>query len=389
MDKRNGTRIGLILLLGIGLSACAQLPKFGGGDAKLQPIVTPYEPGSELPKELAELSKEKPINPFLAGLSAKEIRMVKQEAMRTYGRDWRVIGVRSQYVRAPLLEALEEVNAPMELQIVPVVESSYNPYAESEVGASGLWQLMPMTAGDLRIKSNKYFDGRRDITASTKGAAKFLMRQYRRFGNWPMAFASYHLGPAAVQRRLDRRPWTPADGLKRMPLPPITKTYIRHLLGLIALHADGRLTFPEPFPTKIIKVQAPVDLAKLHEKSNLPKHQIFRFNPKLALAQYYGDKKAELTLRISLRRVPAIKKHLPKEPPRYTVITVRKGETMRDICDAYGATIRDIREANRGLPPVRLVAGQKIRIPTRLLSDDHAKANPLAKPNPTLVASNP
>jgi len=371
----------------MGLSACAQLPKFGSNESK--PIVTPYDPQQAVPKEMAELSQIKPINPFLAGLTTEEIRQVKKEALRTYGRDWRVIGIRSQYVRAPLLEALDEINAPQELQIIPVVESSYNPYAESEVGASGLWQLMPQTADDLRIKTTKYFDGRRDIAASTKGAAKFLMRQHRRFGNWPMAFASYHLGPAAVQRRLDRRPWSPGDGLKRMPLPPITKTYIRHILGLIALHEEGRLEFPEPYPTKTIQVQAPVDLAELHEKSNLPEHQIFRFNPKLALAQYYGDKTTKLTLRISLKRVPAIKKHLPEEPPEYTTITVQAGETMQDICNTYGASINTIRKANPGLPPVRLVTGQKIRIPTQLLSDAHAESNPLAKPDPTMLASNP
>ena len=374
--------------MGIGMSACAQLPKFsdlsGSGSA-----VVVVEPQPKALKEQAAPAEVKPVSPFLAGLTPEEIKKIKREALRTYGRDWRVIGVRSQYVRAPLLGALDEIKAPRELQLIPVVESSYNPYAESEAGASGLWQLMPRTADDLRIKTSKYFDGRRDIAASTKGAAKFLMRQHRRFGNWPMALASYHLGPAAVQRRLDRRPWTPANGLRRMPLPPITKTYIRHILGLIALQEEGRLAFPEPFPTRTIQVQAPVDLAELHEKSNLPAHQIFRFNPKLALAQYYGDKTEKLTLRISLRRVPAIKKHLPEEPPEYTTITVQAGETMEDICSTYGTTIRTVREANPELPPVRLVAGQRLRIPSRLLNDTHAEANPLAKPAPTMVASNP
>ena len=374
--------------MGIGMSACAQLPKFsdlsGSGSA-----VVVVEPQPKALKEQAAPAEVKPVSPFLAGLTPEEIKKIKREALRTYGRDWRVIGVRSQYVRAPLLAALDEIKAPRELQLIPVVESSYNPYAESEAGASGLWQLMPRTADDLRIKTSKYFDGRRDIAASTKGAAKFLMRQHRRFGNWPMALASYHLGPAAVQRRLDRRPWTPANGLRRMPLPPITKTYIRHILGLIALQEEGRLAFPEPFPTRTIQVQAPVDLAELHEKSNLPAHQIFRFNPKLALAQYYGDKTEKLTLRISLRRVPAIKKHLPEEPPEYTTITVQAGETMEDICSTYGTTIRTVREANPELPPVRLVAGQRLRIPSRLLNDTHAEANPLAKPAPTMVASNP
>ena len=389
MDTLKGRYIGLILLFALGgLTSCAQFDKYSSDSTPSKPIVTPYDPQSAVPKELAELSEIKPVNPFLAGLSAKEIEQVKKEALRVYGRDWRVIGIRSQYVRAPMLKALDEVGAPTELQIVPVVESSYNPYAQSEVGASGLWQLMPQTAKELKIKSTRHFDGRRDIAASTKGAAKFLMRQHRRFGNWPMAFASYHLGPGGVQRRLDRRPWQPGDGLKRLPPPPITKTYVRHLLGLIALHDEGRLSFPAPYPTKKIKLQTPVNLADLHKKSGLPEHQIFRFNPKLGLAQYYDDKPSTIELRVSQKRVDSIKKQIPAKPPTFVTIQVESGETMRDVSRKYGASIGEILRANPGLPPVRLAKGQKIRIPARLLSDEHAETNPLAKPTPSLVAAN-
>lgn len=390
MSGLKRSHIGVVLLLAVPLlSSCAQLEKVSGrNDTPSGLFEAPHNPKPAAPKEAEEQPETGPASPFLAGLSSREIERVKAEALRRYGRDWKVIGRRSRYVRAPMLEALAEAGAPSELQIVPVVESGYNPYARSTAGASGLWQLMPQTARELKIRSDRSFDGRRNVYASTKGAARHLMRQYRRLGNWPMAFASYHLGAGGVRRRLIRRPWKPEDGLRKLPLPPITKTYVRHLIGLIALHEEGKLRFPAPYPTRKIKVRTPVDLVDLHRKSGLPKHQIFRFNPGLGLAQYYENRPATLELRISKRRVHAIKEHIPSKPPEFVKIRVGAGETMRHISEKFDTSIGELLRANPDLPPVRLTRGQILRIPARLLNNAHAEPNPLSAAASGLLAAN-
>lgn len=319
-----------------------------------------------------------PTNAFLVGLSDREIHSIKREAWSKYGMFWRGVATRSRYVRQPLIEMLKEAGAPLELQMVPVVESSYDPYVVSSVGATGLWQLMPETADDMHVKSDRYFDGRRDIRSSTKGAAKYLTKQYRRFGNWPMAFAAYHLGPSAVQRRLDRRAWKPEDGLKALPLPPITKTYIRHIIGLIALHEAGEISFPEPFPTTTMTLQTPIDLAQLHEKSKLPKNQIFRFNPQLKLNQYYDGKQQTLELRISQIRVNKVQMHLPSEPAAHLTVVVAKGESMNRISKRFSASLFTLVAANPGIrmwPEV----GTHLRIPVELMRRIHPQNNPMVK----------
>ena len=294
----------------------------------------------------ADIENRENRSQFLAGLSDHEVESIKKEAWREYGRFWRGVATRSRYVRQPLIETLDKVGAPRELQMVPVVESSYNPYVVSSVGATGLWQLMPVTADDMRVKSDRYFDGRRDIKSSTKGAAKYLTKQYRRFGNWPMAFAAYHLGPNAVQRRLNRRPWQPEDGLKKMPLPPITKTYIRHIIGLIALHDEGSLHFPEPFATKTVKLQTPVDLAHLQELAELPKDQIFRFNPQLKFGQYYDGKPQTIYVRISRVRLKSLKPHI-SEPNTHLTIKVGKGENLEMISQRFRTSTYAILKEDR------------------------------------------
>ncbi|MDQ6998108.1 MAG: transglycosylase SLT domain-containing protein [Mariprofundus sp.] len=327
----------------------------------------------------AETDKAQSSNPFLTGLTDKEIRHLKREAWSVYGTFWSGVASRSRYVRQPLLETLEASGAPSELQMVPVVESSYDPYVVSSVGATGLWQLMPETAKDMHVKSDANFDGRRDIRSSTKAAAKYLTLQHQRFGNWPMAFAAYHLGPNAVQRRLDRRPWQPKDGLKAMPLPPITKTYIRHIIGLIALHEQGKITFPEPFATQTMTLHIPVDIAQLQKASELPKNQIFRLNPKLKLNQYFKGKSKSIQLRISQVRVKKLQQHIPSKPVDYMTIKVAKGESIGRIGKRFRTSPLKIMSANPGVN-MRPKAGTKLRIPVKLLQHVDPQDNPMVKP---------
>lgn len=321
----------------------------------------------------------KPTNQFLVGLTDREIKSLKNEAWNVYGKHWKPVARRSQYVRQPLLETLDRYGYPRELQMVPVVESSYDPYAHSTVGAAGLWQLMPETAKDLNIKQSKYFDGRREIRTSTRAAAKYLTRQYRRFGNWEMALAAYHLGPTAVQRRLNRRPWKPADGLRRMPLPPITKTYIRHIIGLIALHEANLIRFPKPFRTETIKVQTPIDVDALQAKAELPENQIFRFNPKLRLNQYVDSKPKTLNLRISKSRVKKVKQSMASTTRSHMTVTVARGEDLNELSKRFNTSVQLVKANNPGIQ-TPLVSGQKLRLPVKLIKRVEAEENPMIKP---------
>ncbi len=374
------SRFILILLSLTLITSCAQNQK-SGMNASWPSLSNFWHSDKELettPMQAVNNVPEVATNPFFVGLTDREIKSIKREAWSVYGKYWRGVAGRSRYVRQPLLETLEASGAPIELQMVPVVESSYDPYVVSSVGATGLWQLMPETADDMHVKSDHNFDGRRDIRSSTKGAAKYLTKQYRRFGNWPMAFAAYHLGPNAVQRRLNRREWQPQDGLKNMPLPPITKTYVRHIIGLIALHEQGHISFPEPYATQTMTLQMPIDIAILQEKSELPKNQIFRFNPQLKLNQYYDGAPQTLELRISQIRVKTVQKHLPEKPLEHLSIVVAKGESLGRIGKNFGTTAFTIMAANPGTN-MWPKAGTALRIPVALIKQVIPQHNPMVK----------
>ena len=72
-------------------------------------------------------------------------------------------------------------------------ESNWNPNAKSNKGAIGLAQLMPATARALGVDPEK-------PKQNLEGGARYLARQYQKFGSWKLALAAYNAGPKAVEK---------------------------------------------------------------------------------------------------------------------------------------------------------------------------------------------
>ena len=287
---------------------------------------------------------------------------------------WQKISERSRYVRGRMVSALNELGAPLELQAVPVIESGYNPYALSYAGAMGLWQLMPRTAKGLGISNDGGLNGRRNVEIGTKAAAGYLMSMRDRFGNWPLAFAAYHLGPTAVAKRIKRAPWSPEDGINKMPVPSITRAYVRHVIGFAVLLHMNTVAFPEPYPAIVIRLMPPVDLKELAEASGLDRKTLFLFNPGLDHAQYLRD---EVDLFIPAEYEDAVLAKLEEVGPKYVYATIRSGDSLWNIARKHQTSVNHLRRLNPGIGNT-LTIGKSLKVPANQL----ARANP--SPNPML-----
>ena len=89
-----------------------------------------------------------------------------------------------------IVEELEKRGMPMELALLPMVESAYNPMAYSRAKASGLWQFIPSTGKRYKLDQNWWKDERRDILASTTAALDYLQSIYDMHGDSHLALAS-------------------------------------------------------------------------------------------------------------------------------------------------------------------------------------------------------
>ena len=100
-----------------------------------------------------------------------------------------------------IVDALEAADVPLEIALLPIVESAFDPFAYSHGRASGMWQFVPGTGKRFGMKQNWWYDGRRDVVASTQGAIKYLKYLHKFFdGDWMLALAAYNSGEGRVRR---------------------------------------------------------------------------------------------------------------------------------------------------------------------------------------------
>lgn len=139
-----------------------------------------------------------------------------------------------------IVEKLSKNKLPLELALLPIVESAYQPTALSPKSAAGLWQFIPDTGNDFELEQSDSYDERLDITASTEAAIRFLSRLKQHFnGDWLLALAAYNCGQGAVDAAISRNV---AEGLPTdfwsLPLPEETRNYVPRLLALSSIFAN-------------------------------------------------------------------------------------------------------------------------------------------------------
>jgi len=312
-------------------------------------------------------------NPLLAGLSPADIAAIQADAKRMYARHWNNVSERSRYVRARILPILKDMNAPQQLEVVPVAESGYNPYAFSPVGATGLWQVMPGTARWLGMNTAKGYDPRRHVEESTRGGVQYLLDMYAQFGNWPTAFAAYHRGPGSMGRRLARQPWQPQDGLDNMPVPQVTRTYVRGILGLSILLQRGVWKFPEPWETHPVSIEGPVDVNQLADAAGVDREELYRFNPGLNHSQYLDS---QIVLHVTEAMMQPLLANVGQAAPEYIYTRVRSGDSLSVLARKHRTSVHDLKHINPGLTAL-LHPGQRILVPASRMNSASPPLNPL------------
>ncbi|MGB5825764.1 MULTISPECIES: transglycosylase SLT domain-containing protein [unclassified Pseudomonas] len=186
-----------------------------------------------------------------------------------------------------IVERLEERNMPLELALLPVIESAYNPMAYSRANAVGLWQFIPSTGRYFNLRQTRFYDGRRDITASTTAAMDYLTRLHDMFnGDWLLALAAYNAGEGTVSRAIERNEklGLPTD-YWNLPLPAETQAYVPKLLALsqvvLAPEAYGVNLNPianEPY-FQVVEINQRMDLSKVAAVANIDEDELFQLNP--------------------------------------------------------------------------------------------------------------
>jgi membrane-bound lytic murein transglycosylase D len=338
---------------------------------------------------LRPLGEPKPVGPanlidrIRAGmvLPVPDQRRVRQE-LAWYSRhpDYldRVLTRASAYLPHIVAE-IHRRGLPMELALLPVVESAYDPFAYSHGRAAGLWQIIPGTGRRFGLKQNWWYDGRRDVVESTRAALDYLEYLHDFFdGDWEHAVAAYNSGEGNVRRaiRRNRAAGKPTD-FWNLRLPRETSAYVPRLLALSKLVADPDahgITLPavpdEP-RFEVVEIGSQLDLALAAELAGIDIDELYAYNP--GLNRWATDPAGPHRLTVPVEAVEAFRERLAGVPVaervRWKRHKVANGQTLSEIAELHGTTLGAIRRAN-GLNGNLIRAGSHLLIPvaTRPLS---------------------
>ena len=191
----------------------------------------------------------------------------------------------------PLFEKyLAKYGLPTDLKYLAVVESALIPTAKSPVGATGLWQFMGPTAGDLNLHRDEWVDERIAPEKATEAACKHLRYLYGVFHDWELSLAAYNWGAGSVQRAMRR------SGKKNFwdlypHMPAETRNYVPTFTAIMysmkyaeahGLHSD-KLSYQraEELDTLGLRGQ-PLDLGRLSRACGYTDSTaLTRYNPEL------------------------------------------------------------------------------------------------------------
>lgn len=274
---------------------------------------------------------------------------------------------------------VEARGMPMELALLPFVESSFIPTALSPAKASGLWQFIPSTGSNFSLEQNLWKDERRDVIESTRAALDYFQKLYDIFHDWQLCLAAYNWGEGNVQRAIDRNAAAglPTDYL-HLRMPAETANYVPRLeaikriiqspetYGIKLPDIGSEPYFVKVFRDKDIDIKTAAKLAKMslsefrmlnpgfnrpvivgaHENAMLiPADNLDTFMENLAIRRSSG------------RRVASWQTH-----------RMQPGESLLTIAESYGMTVDEIREANN-IPSNRRVAQNSLLL-VRTNSDE-------------------
>ncbi|RXJ71466.1 lytic transglycosylase [Veronia nyctiphanis] len=278
-----------------------------------------------------------------------------------------------------ITEKIEQRGMPLELALLPVVESAYDQFAYSHGRAAGLWQFVPETGKRFGLAQNWWYDGRRDIEASTDAALDLLTYLSRKFdGDWLLALAAYNTGEGRVFRamRNNRKAGKPTN-FWALDLPKETRGYVPKLIALADLVRNKEyFNFDLPAidnKAVLVKVEPKMqmDLALAANYAGLTLSQLQKLNP--GYNHWATAPEGPNHLLLPLDKVDRFQRELAENKNRGVQVVrykVKSGDSLGLIAQRNNTTVKIIQRANQ-LKGTRIRAGQHLLIPKSIQDEAH------------------
>jgi membrane-bound lytic murein transglycosylase D len=282
--------------------------------------------------------------------------------------------------RLYLVHLVDEVEArgmPMEIALLPVVESAYNPRALSPAKASGIWQFIPSTGKVFGLKQNGWYDGRQDVVTATDAALDYLEKLHDMFGAWDLALAAYNCGEGCVGRAIarNRAKGLPTDYLS-LDLPGETRNYVPRLIAVRNLVREPEryglelAAMPNQPYFQQVNLPYPIEAKTAARMAEIDMEELLALNPGYRRHVIHADSQDNLLLPVDkLALFRANFEAADSQRIRLRSYKASKGELLTRIADRFDVTIQWLKDHN----PLELKRGKIVQAQTLMLPPASAR----------------
>jgi membrane-bound lytic murein transglycosylase D len=283
-----------------------------------------------------------------------------------------MVSDRADFYLYYIVEEVQKRDMPLEIALLPLVESGLDPFASSPSGAAGLWQIMPETGIHLGLEQDSYYDGRHAVLDSTTVALDYLEKLHKEFDeDWMLAVAAYNTGAGNVARAQEINE---AKGLGTdywsLKLPAKAHDYVPKLIALAQIVAD-----PEQFDVEIPAVEnAPsfevadtsglLELSLAAELAGVDMDTLRALNPGQLSETISPFRPSELLLPVGTlhRYEHNIAKLSPEELVQWKTYRIQPGDSLHQIAKKFDTQVAVLREVN-SIRGSNIQAGDTLKIP--------------------------
>jgi membrane-bound lytic murein transglycosylase D len=270
-----------------------------------------------------------------------------------------------------IVDEIDKRHMPMEVALLPMIESAYNPTAYSRARAVGIWQFMPATGKRYGLKQNWWYDGRRDVLTATGAALDYLEKLHEEFNDWQLALAAYNWGENGVSRAIaHNRAKRKATGYEFLKMPRETRNYLPKLQAIKNIIANpALLSFPlEDIPNQpyFTAVSTPehIDMQIAAQLAEMSVDDFRSLNPGHTRPVIMSNGSRTLLLPIDKAGIfSANLKGYDQPLVSWQTYTLKKNESPDSVAAKFGITLARLREINGINRHVAVRPGRSLLVP--------------------------